>query len=107
MDGFFVFGFALTMTPVAGPSPPFRFSTSLIFGQTGFDPFDPTLPMILGSCPVGKDLSITPHAEFPAERQAVAPACKLITPSLTLVECAGSRGVRSALWNGSRVRSAL
>src|SRR5713101_722126 len=56
--GFFVLGLALTMTPVAGPSPPFRFSTSLIFGRTGYGPFDPTLPMILGSHPPGKALSI-------------------------------------------------
>src|SRR6185437_11853402 len=34
IDGFFVLGLALTMTPVAGPSPPFRFLTSLILCRT-------------------------------------------------------------------------
>src|ERR1700732_4367889 len=62
MDGFFVFGFALTMTPVAGPSPPFRFSTSLISGRSRYGPFDPTFPMILGPPFLGKALSIARRA---------------------------------------------
>src|SRR5579864_2585229 len=83
MDGFFVFGFALTMTPVAGPSPPFRFSTSLIFGRSARGPFEPTCPMILGPARLGKVLSIAPHGEVTGD------------PRTTV---RGGRSELSALW---------
>src|SRR5260370_4586145 len=50
IDGFFVFGLALTTVPVVGPSSP-RFSMSLISVRT-FSHV--SAPMILGRCPPRK-----------------------------------------------------
>src|SRR5690348_1100662 len=56
MEGFFVFGFALTTTPVPGPSSP-RFPLSLISGPS---PWRCSLSMILAFGRSRKVFSISP-----------------------------------------------